>query len=112
MENRILVNTTNSKKDIVKAGVATTTFQDCLGEVFKIIGVIIYEKEEQGETKTVTAVKRDDGEYVTSISPTILSSVETIRSAFDDEELEEGIEVVIKSKKSKGGRDFLYLDLV
>ena len=30
---------------------------------------------------------------------------------FTEEEIASGIEIVVKSKKSKGGRDFFYLDL-
>ena len=113
MENiKVLLNTTANKKDLVKAGVATTTFKDVIGEAFTMVGVIAYEKTENDEVMTVVAVKREDGEFISSISPTVANSLDVIRGAYSDEEISEGIEVVVKSKKSNGGREFLYIDLI
>jgi hypothetical protein len=112
----ILVNISSDKKDLVKAGNAVTGFKDCIGNVIKMTGAIIYTKEEENdkgvmETKTVTAIKDDKGEFITSISPTIKNSLEMITNTYDEDEIKTGIDVIIKSKKSNGGRDFLYIDL-
>lgn len=114
---KIKVNITDSKKDIVRAGNATTMFKEVIGETIKINGILIYEKEEIDdktgavETKTVTCVKREDGEFISSISPTIENSLENLLGAYDEAEVREGIEIIVKSKKSNGGRDFLYIDI-
>jgi hypothetical protein len=49
---------------------------------------------------------------VSSISPTVENSLTLIANSFDADEIKAGIDVVVKSKKSNGGRDFLYIDLV
>jgi hypothetical protein len=113
----IKVNITDSKKDIVHAGNATTMFKDVIGDTININGVLIYDKEETDEktgevtTKTVSCVKKDDGEFISSISPTIENSLQTLLGAYSEDEVREGIEIVVKSKKSNGGRDFLYIDI-
>jgi hypothetical protein len=42
----------------------------------------------------------------------VQNSLNLIVGAFSEDEIKEGIQVVVKSKKSNGGRDFLYIDLV
>lgn len=114
----IKFNITDSKKDLVKAGNTTTMFKDMIGETFKMTGLIIYDKEELNaktgelENKTVSCVKQDDGEFISTISPTVENSLTLIANSFDEEEIKAGIDVTIKSKKSNGGRDFIYIDLV
>lgn len=114
----IKFNITDSKKDLVKAGNTTTMFKDVIGETFKMTGLIIYDKEEldpkTGELakKTVTCVKKEDGEFISTISPTVENSVSLIANSYSEEEIKAGIDVEVKSKKSNGGRDFLYIDLV
>ena len=62
---------------------------------------------------TVIALKDlTTGEFYTSISPTVLSSTQAIIEAYEKEEILNGIEVIVKSKKSNNGRDFYYIDLV
>ena len=93
-------------------------FKDIIGETIKIFGILVYKKEEvddkTGEVKerTVSCIKKEDGEFVSSISPTVQNSLELLNGAYDKEEITAGIEVIVKSKKSNGGRDFLYIDLV
>jgi pantothenate kinase type III len=118
----ILVNISESKKDLVKGGNTTIMFKDVIGYTLKMTGIIIYEKEEV-DTKTgelvkkkvsvVKAIKDDKTEvFVSSISPTVENSLSLIANSFEEEEIKAGIDVVVKSKKSNGGRDFLYIDLV
>lgn len=114
----IKINITDSKKDLVKAGNTTTMFKDVIGEPLKMVGLIIYAKEEvdaktgEVETKTVSAIKLDNGEFVSSISPTVENSLTLIASSFDEGEIKAGIDVEVKSKQSNSKRDFLYIDLV
>jgi hypothetical protein len=114
----IRTNITESKKDLVKAGNTTLMFKDCIGDTFNMTGVIIYDKEEidskTGEvsTKIVSCVKREDGEFISTISPTVENSLSLIVNSYEPEEIKAGLAVMIKTKKSNGGRDFIYIDLV
>lgn len=114
----ILVNITTEKKDLVKANNAVLGFKDVIGEDIKMTGVVIYEKEELNEKtgelekKVVSAVKREDGDFITSVSPTVRNSLEMITNTYTADEITAGVPVMVKSKQSNSGRDFLYLDLV
>lgn len=114
----IKVSVTDNKKDLVKAGLTTTMFKDIIGDNIKLKGIIIYDKEEIDQktgdivTKTVSAIKTDDGEFVSSISPTVENSLLLIANSYEPEEIKAGIDVIVKSKKSNGGREFIYIDLV
>jgi len=115
---KIKVNVTESKRDLVKAGNTTLMFKDCIGDTFKMTGVIIYEKEEvdaktgECKTKIVSCVKREDGEFISTISPTVENSLSLIVNSYTEEEVKAGLDVIVKTKKSNGGRDFIYIDLV
>lgn len=115
---KILTNITSDKKDIVKAGNAMTMFKDVKNETITMVGLIIFEKEEVDEktgelnTVTVSAVKQANGEFITSISPTVRNSLELIVATYSEEEILNGVDVVVKSKTSNGGREFIYMDLV
>lgn len=115
---KVLISVTESKKDLVKAGNTTVMFKDCIGDAFKMTGVIIYEKEEvdpkTGEcsVKKVSCVKREDGEFISTISPTVENSLSLIVNSFEEDEIKAGLDVIIKTKKSNGGREFIYIDLV
>lgn len=114
----IKFNITDSKKDLVKAGNTTTMFKDVVGEPFKMTGLIIYDNEEvdtktgEVEIKTVSAIKKDDGEFISSISPTVEKSLTLIANSFSEDEIKAGIDVEIKTKQSNSKRDFLFIDLV
>ena len=109
--------TSDNKRDLVKASVTTNTFKDFIDTPLTMTGVIMYEKDEAdektGEVKTVevSCVKTDEQGFISSISPTVKNSLETIANAFSEEEILAGVPIVIKSKKSNGGRDFYYVDL-
>lgn len=115
---KTLVNITSDKKDIVRANNAVLGFKDVIGETLTINGVVIYEKEEVNENtgeieqKTVTAIKKaEDGEFITSVSPTVKSSLDAVLEVYSEDEIKGGIEIIVKSKKSNAGRDFIYIDL-
>lgn len=115
---KIIKSVGTEKKDIVRAGVSVATFKDYIGEPVKMVGAVIFEKTEPDEktgemvTNTVTAIKLGDGTFISTISPTINNSLETILAVYTEDEITHGIEVVVKTKLSNAGREFLYLDLV
>lgn len=115
---KVLTNVTDNKKDLVKAGNSTIMFKDCIGDSFKMTGVIMYEKDEidpktgESVTKLVSCVKREDGEFISTISPTVENSLSLIVNCYDPKEIIAGLAVMIKTKKSNSNREFIYIDLV
>lgn len=114
----IKLNMLENKKDLVKANNAVKAFKDIIGDKILMVGVLVYDKEEVNtktgeiEQKTVSCIKLKDGEFISSISPTVENSLNMICQAYEPEEIKKGLEVMVKSQKSNGGRDFLYIDLV
>ena len=113
----IIKTTTNEKKDIVRATNAVTGAQDIVDEEVKLLDAIIYDNaDEDGEVTRVTSLKiiRENGkeEFITSISPTIEKSVDTILSLYSDDEIKSGLMVAVRTKKSKADRNFYYIDLL
>jgi len=114
---KVRVNTLNNKKDLIHAGNAVTMFKDVIGESLTLTGIIIYEKEEVDEktgaidTKVVSCIKNKDGEFISSISPTIENSLNLILGAFEPDEITQGIDILVKGKKSKNNREFIYIDV-
>lgn len=114
---KIKVNTLEGKKDLIHAGNAVKMFKDVVGEKLTIVGVIVYEKEEVDDktgtvdTKLVSCVKEKNGEFISSISPTVQNSLDLIVGAFEPSELSQGIDIIVKEKNSKGNRKFIYLDV-
>ena len=109
----VLKSINTDKRDIVKASVAVETVQEHANETVVLTGIIIAKKWSDDEQRDVevTALKLQNGTFITSISKTVKDSAETMLNAFEENEFANGLEIVIKSKKSKGGRDFFYLDL-
>lgn len=114
---KTLVNISENKKDAVKACNAVNGFKDIIGETVTINGIIMFEKDDLDEktgeitTKSVTAIKRNDGEFFTSISPTVKNSIDAVLEVYEPDEIKKGIEIQIKTKKSNAGREFIYVDL-
>ena len=113
----ILKSVNCDKKDIVRASNAVDTFKEIVGEIVTINAAVIFEKEEvdekTGENKTVvvSAIRKEDGNFNTSISPTIKNSLDTVLSVYSEEEISNGIEVVVRAGTSNSGREFFYIDL-
>lgn len=111
----ILKATTENKLDLVRANNAVTAVQELKDKALKLTDIIIGKKpDENGEVKVVTILKVQDGKetyFASSISPTVADSVETIMEVFSADEIHKGVDIIVKSKKSKGGRDFFYIDL-
>ena len=115
---KVLVNMTQDKKDLVRGGNAVNSCADIKNKAFKLVGLIVYEKEEfnqdTGEVvvNKVSCLKSADGEFYASNSPTICDSVQLLAESYTKEEILDGVDVMIKGKKSGKGREFLYLDLL
>lgn len=113
----IIKTTTENKKDIVRANNAVLGAQDVANMELTLLDAIIYDKADaDGEIKRVTALKvRDEqsGEenFCTSISATVEQSIDTLLGLYTNEEIQKGVPIIIKSKESKGGRTFYYVDL-
>ena len=114
----ILTNITSDKKDLIKANNSVTGFKEKLGEDILMTGVLIYEKEEidtktgEIEKKVVCAIKDSNGDFITSVSPTVKNSLDMIVESYTEEEIKAGLPITIKSKRSNAGRDFFYVDLI
>jgi hypothetical protein len=108
-------------KEIINAESATTVLKNMSNETVKITGLMVATKEdlneETGEIKTlkVGVLKTQEGELISSISPTVIGSIETIITTYEDmgiiEDISKGIDVQIKSAKSGKGREFFHLEL-
>lgn len=114
---KVLSSVVESKKDIVKASVTPHVCNDIKGKSIVIDGFVIFEKEEEkenGEKEKIVAIAIKDkatGEFYTSISVTIRNSLEAIAEAYGEEEIKNGVEVIVKASKTKSNREFLYLDV-
>lgn len=88
------------------------------GQTLILTGAIVFRREESdeetGEVKTTTAcaIKSKDNNFYSSISQTVLKSLDTILETFEQSEIEQGIEIAIKTSKSNKGREFFFIDLV
>lgn len=114
---KVLQGVNVEKKDIVKAGNSVEVFKDIIGEPFKMTGAVIFEKTEKDKdgkdvVNVVSAIKKEDGEFVSSISPTIKNSLDNILGVYSEEEITAGLDVIIKAGTSNNNREFLYVDLV
>ena len=109
-----------SLKEIVNAQSTTNVIKDYVGETLKLTGILIANKEDvdqdTGDIKTTkVVVLKTDKELISSISPTLASSAETIISAYDEngilDDIAKGIDVIISSSESSKGREFFFLTL-
>ena len=108
----IIKTTLNSKKDIINAGNASGVLKDFNGESLTMYGAVIYsEIDKEGVEHTVTSIKTDKG-FIGSTSANVRNTVETIMNEWTNEELASGVQFIVRSAKSKSGREFLSLELI
>lgn len=102
------------KKEIVKSTNSVKVAKDFIGEKFTMKSIVVYDNFDDEETDDliVCAIGTTDGEFITTVSPTVKNNIDSILATFTEEEISKGIEVVFKTNKSNSGRDFIYLDLV
>lgn len=120
MNEKVILNENMTNRDVVKAKVTVETCEKHKGEILKLTGAMLYEKEEVDEKtgevllRTVSAIKVNNGGkdvIITSISPTVASSLQTIITQCGEDIRTDGLEIVIGTGTTKAGREFLYLDL-
>lgn len=119
---KILNNVNFNLKEIVNSETATTPINTMMNKEVIATGLLVGLKEdidnETGEVKTlkVGVIKIDEGNLLSTISPTVINSIETIVNAYTDAdmlgEIKEGIAIAIKSAKSGKNRDFIFLELL
>jgi len=106
-------------KEIVNSESATKVIKNYGGQTLKVNGILIGVKDnvdEDGVVKTIKVVVLKSGDdLISSISPTVVNSAETIISAYEDNKLTEeivaGIDITVASAKSGKGREFFFLQL-
>lgn len=104
-----------SKADIINGSMTPDTIQTHDGDSFKLVGVGLYKKEEieSGKTTIISVMKVVDtaGEihYISSISENVCESLQMIIAAYDEKEISDGINIQVKSGKSKSNRTFYYI---
>lgn len=110
----LILSTTGNKRDYVKASVTTNTMQELEGKEFEVDAAIMYTKEEAGDEITVSCIRmKDSGNWYSSISGSVASSLETICDAMKEEfENGTGVVLTVNSRQSKNNRKFIWLDLV
>lgn len=118
---KVKTNVNMEMKDIINAGSSTQVVKDFKDKEFVVTGFLIATKEvadkETGEIKNteIAVLKGKDG-LVSSISHTVIESVQNIVDAYTDadklDEISKGIKIKICSNKSSKGREFFYLDIV
>jgi hypothetical protein len=119
---KVLQKVNFSLKETINAESATTVLKNLPNTIVKVTGFLIGTKEnidaETGEVSNVKigVLKTQEGELISSISPTVIGSIETIISTYEEmgltSEIERGIDVCIKSAKSAKNREFFHLELV
>lgn len=108
-------------KETVNSESATLIMKNFGGQVLKTTGILIGTKDDldsdTGEVKEikVAILKTATGELISSISPTVVNSAETIVNAYTDANLladfDAGVEIQVCSGKSGKGREFFFLQL-
>jgi hypothetical protein len=119
---KILNNVNFGLKEIVNCETATTPLNTVKNTDVKVTGFLIGAKDdvdsETGEVKSlkVGVIKLEDGQLVSTISPTVINSIETMINAYKEidqlGEIEKGLEVSIKTGRSSKNRDFMFLELL
>lgn len=100
------------KKEIINAGQTTQTMQDFKGKEVTIVSVLVYNKKEENKEITVVTVGTKDAGYITSISPTVINSIEMICEAYDEKEIADGLKVKVETGKSNSNREFIFVNPV
>lgn len=108
-------------KDIINANNCVNTINHNGQATLTVTGFLTGTNEEieteTGEltTKTIGVLKTNDGMFST-ISPTVISSINSILDAYEEAEvlddISKGIQIKISSAKSSKSREFFYLEII
>jgi predicted small secreted protein len=111
----ILKKANMSLKESINAGNAVEVVKNYAGQTLNVTGALIALKEEvdeQGEvTTTKIGVLKGDDKLISSISNTVINSIDTYINSLGEEEFKKGIPVKVCSSKSAKGREFFFLEL-
>lgn len=100
------------KKEIINASQATQIMQDFEGQEITIVSVLVYNKKEEDKDITVVTVGTKECGYITSISPTVINSIEMICEAYDEKEIADGLKVKVETGTSNNKRKFFFVNPV
>ena len=106
------------RKDVVSANHAVKSLTDLpKDKIYNFTSVVIFKDEDvtvDGEvnSKHICALKID-GEFYTTISPTVYDSLLAILDMYEENEIieGEGAEIILKTSKSNKCRQFLFLNV-
>lgn len=107
-----LISTVTSKADQykIRSGAGARQMQDCVNTVVGIDKIDQYiTTRSNGEEAVCTSIITKDGDVYQSLSPTIDACCKKLFEIFGEEI--NTVNVVITEGTSKGGRDFLILEL-
>ena len=100
---------TLTKKELFNLRQASTSLKDAVGQQIKIVKTGSEKKEVDGQEKEVFYLVSETGQAYSTISEVFGKGIVDL----EDIVSEEGFaEIVIKQGKSKGGRDFIYAELI
>ena len=111
-----IINTYNitDKKDLVRANNDAKAVTDFKNTTVKVSGIIFgtTTNVDGDEVKTVV-IKTSKGEFIGTISPTMVESMEVVADVFEDEIAggAKDMDVIIKTGKSHAGREYYYASI-
>lgn len=116
---REIVKASNNfgKKELInsRSGYALQECEDKSVLAVTKAAIVMGPDPETGEEKEVAVLITADGECYTSISKTVREATDEVIDWLDDEELLESdgsVHIRLLKRKSKGGREFLMLNIV
>lgn len=107
-----LISTVTSKEEQykIRSGAGANQMKDYVGTVLGVDKIDQYTTtRENGEEAVCTSIITKDGDVYQSLSPTVDKCCKTLFETFGEEI--NTVNVLISEGKSKGGRDFLVLEL-
>ena len=111
-----ITNTYNitDKKDFVRANNDARAIMDFKNTTVKVSGIIFgtTTNKDGDEVKTVI-IKNSDGDFIGTISPTMVESMEAVADVFEDEIADgaKDMDIIIKTGKSNAGREYYYASI-
>ena len=109
---KTIYNSSNDKKDIVKAGTTPNALKDLVGNEITIKNIVLFEDTKEDETVVkVCAVELEDGWYNTT-SPSIIDTIDMIVEGYTADDIHEGIPARVQSGKSSKGREYFTIALL
>lgn len=102
------------KRDFVRANNDAKGASDFKNTTLKASGIIFgtTTSKDGDEVKTVI-IKTSDGDFIGTISPTMVESMEVVADVFEAEIAEgaKDMDIIIKTRKSNAGREYYYASI-